>query len=109
MLSHILGGNYYAVIFTSKKAQSDAGYSEMALRMAEKASSFPGYLGHESWRNEEGYGVTISYWESLGAITAWKKDQEHLEAQNAGKNQWYEQYFMRVCRVEYDYSHSQKP
>ncbi|MBK8653618.1 MAG: antibiotic biosynthesis monooxygenase [Haliscomenobacter sp.] len=109
MLSNVLGGNYYAVIFTSKKAQSDEGYSDTATRMADKASSHPGYLGHESWRNEQGFGVTISYWKTLKDISNWKKDQEHQEAQNLGKNQWYEQYFIRVCRVEYDYSHPKNP
>ncbi|MBK6948623.1 MAG: antibiotic biosynthesis monooxygenase [Haliscomenobacter sp.] len=109
MLSRVLGGNYYAVIFTSKKTALDQGYSEMASLMAAKASAHPGYLGHESWRNDQGYGVTISYWKTLEDISDWKKDLEHLEAQRFGKNQWYEQYFMRICRVEYDYTHSQKP
>lgn len=109
MLSEVLGGNYYAVIFTSKKSKLDGGYSEMAAQMAERASSQPGYLGHESWRSDQGDGVTISYWKTLEDISNWKKDLEHLEAQNLGKTQWYEQYFMRVCRVEYDYSHPKNP
>jgi hypothetical protein len=53
---------YYAVIFTSKRTDVDAaGYAAMADAMAEMAAQQPGYLGHESAR-DDGVGITVSYW-----------------------------------------------
>lgn len=92
---------YYAVIFTSERTDVKDGYVEMAERMAELASQQPGYLGHESAR--EGLGITVSYWESLEAISNWKKNTEHLFAQKKGREEWYANYKTRICKVERDY------
>ncbi|EON78683.1 hypothetical protein ADIS_0857 [Lunatimonas lonarensis] len=92
---------YYAVIFTSVKHPDDAGYSEMAQLMEEMVSSQPGYLGHESAR--DGIGITVSYWESLEAIAAWRQQSQHRIAQSMGKTSWYERYTVRICRVEKEY------
>jgi heme-degrading monooxygenase HmoA len=93
---------YYAVIFTSARTTVDDGYAEMSDRMVELAKQQPGYLGHESARNE--IGITVSYWESLDAIKNWKAVAEHLEAQAKGRKQWYSAYTTRICLVERDYS-----
>ena len=74
---------YYAVVFTSTLKAEDADYFDMANRMEELAKTQPGYLGFDSARSE--LGISISYWESLEAIAAWKENQEHLEAQRLGK------------------------
>lgn len=92
---------YYAVIFSSLRKTDTAGYEDMARRMDELARIQPGYLGHESAR--EGLGITVSYWESLEAITNWKKNTEHLLAQQKGREEWYTAYKTRICKVERDY------
>ncbi|MBA5638285.1 antibiotic biosynthesis monooxygenase [Duganella sp. LX20W] len=95
---------YYAVIFTSIRTSGDGGYGDMADAMLEAAAKQPGFLGVESAR--EGLGITVSYWESLEAIAAWKRDAEHLTAQKLGREQWYECYKTRICKVERDYDFS---
>ena len=50
---------YYAVIFTSIRTDIEAGYEEMAEEMVRLASLQPGYLGHESARNELGLRFPI--------------------------------------------------
>ncbi|MDP1812486.1 MAG: antibiotic biosynthesis monooxygenase [Sediminibacterium sp.] len=92
---------YYAVIFTSERTPIDDGYAQMAERMVALAAEQPGYLGHESAREE--MGITVSYWESLEAIQNWKKNSEHLMAQALGKHKWYAKYKTRICKVERDY------
>lgn len=92
---------YYAVIFTSTQTEDTAGYAEMAERMEELAKQQPGYLGIEHARSE--LGITVSYWESLEAIAAWKAQQEHLEAQEKGRKKWYTWYKIRICSVEREY------
>jgi len=92
---------YYAVIFTSLRTEGDQGYQKMAERMNELARQQPGYLGHESAREE--IGITVSYWESTEAIKNWKQQTEHLFAQQQGREQWYTHYKTRICLVERDY------
>lgn len=103
MIAKTPSAPYYVVIFTSLRTTEDTGYEEMADRMVELARQQPGYLGIESFRNPDRYGVTISYWSSLEAIHHWKRNLEHREAQHRGREEWYSRYMLRVCRVEYDY------
>jgi heme-degrading monooxygenase HmoA len=94
---------YYAVIFTSQRTADDRGYARVAERMAELAADQPGFLGIESVRDANGFGITISYWSSEEAIAAWKAHAEHLPAQQAGKKVWYADYELRVAKVERAY------
>lgn len=93
---------YYAVIFTSTRTELDENYSEMAIKMETLAKQQPGFLGVESARNE--IGITVSYWESLEAIANWKQDLDHLDAQFLGRQKWYENYTVRIAKVEKEYS-----
>lgn len=90
---------YYAVIFTSRRASEHEGYGEMADRMVQLASVQPGFLGIESVR-EGAVGITVSYWDSEEAIDGWRKHIEHREAQRLGRVRWYDEYHVRVARVE---------
>lgn len=95
---------YYAVIFTSIRSEEDSDYSAMAQRMLELASHQPGFLGVESAR--ESVGITVSYWQDLESIQAWKNNMEHLQAQRLGKEKWYAAYKTRISKVEREYSGS---
>lgn len=93
----------YAVIFSSQRTEVDRGYGETAERMVELAREQPGFLGIESVRGEDGFGITVSYWESEAAISAWKAHAEHRFAQDRGRTEWYGRYELRVARVERAY------
>lgn len=93
---------YYAVIFTSLRTSVDGGYGDTAQCMIDLAAQQPGFLGVESAR--EGVGITVSYWESLEAIAAWKRNSEHQVAQKRGRAEWYSGFCLRVCKVERAYS-----
>ena len=94
---------YYAVIFTAQRTEGDNGYDAMAQRMDELAAQQPGYLGIESTRGADGAGITVSYWESLEAIAAWKRNAEHQVAQKKGRTTWYAAFKVRICKVEREY------
>lgn len=93
---------YWAVMFANQRRDSapDDGYGAMADRMVELASAQPGFLGIESVRGADGYGITISYWQSEEAIAAWKANAEHGEAQRLGFETWYDSFDLRVAKVE---------
>lgn len=93
---------YYAVIFTNTLSENTAGYEEMANRMVELAEQQPGFLGMESVR--DAVGITVSYWQSLDAIKSWKQHVEHLNAQQLGRDKWYNAFTARIAKVEREYS-----
>ena len=90
---------YYAVIFSSQRTEGDKGYGKMSDKMVELASQQKGFLGLESARDND-LGLTVSYWESLEAISNWKEHSFHKIAQEKGKTDWYQSYSLRVCKVE---------
>lgn len=96
---------YYAVIFSSLLTQEGKdetyGYSTMADRMVELAEKQSGFLGIESVR--DGFGITVSYWQDLESIKAWKENSEHLQAQQQGRENWYQEFKVRIAKVEHDY------
>lgn len=93
--------SYYAVIFTSTQTEDINGYSEMADAMEKLAKKQDGFLGIESARNS--IGITVSYWSSLDAIKKWKQQSNHLLAQQKGRENWYNWYHVRICKVEREY------
>ncbi|MBY4896733.1 antibiotic biosynthesis monooxygenase [Cupriavidus sp. AU9028] len=102
---------YYAVIFTSTRtpATADDGYGAAAQRMVELASGMPGFLGVESVRDGSAPGapgITVSYWQSLDAIAAWRAHAEHVQARNRGRERWYDGFQLRICKVERAYGFS---
>jgi heme-degrading monooxygenase HmoA len=94
---------YYAVIFTSRRAEGDAGYGEAAARMEALARQVPGYLGIESARADDGFGITVSYWANEAAIAEWRRHIEHRAAQSRGQREWYMHYEVRIAKVERAY------
>lgn len=108
---------YYTVIFTSTQTENTEGYAEMAKKMESLAKQQIGYLGMDSARSDTsttlrqaqhdklnaGVGITVSYWESLEAIKNWKANSDHLLAQQKGREQWYNWYNVRICKVEREY------
>jgi heme-degrading monooxygenase HmoA len=96
---------YYAVIFVSQRTDAgDVDYAEAAQRMVDLAAQQPGFLGVESVRDANGFGITISYWESEAAISAWKRHAEHVAVRQRGRTEWYEHFELRVAKVERAYS-----
>lgn len=94
---------YYAVIFTSRLAAKADGYAEVSDRMVELSARYPGFLGMDSARGEDGLGITVCYWRNEASILAWKRDPEHLAAQRRGIATWYERYDVRIAKVERAY------
>lgn len=95
---------YYAVIFTSKRKEDTDEYDVTARRMNELTAQQPGFLGIDSSRNADGFGITVCYWDSIEAIKNWKANNEHQYAQQMGKKEWYESYSVRIAKIEEEYS-----
>lgn len=95
----------YLVVFMSQRAASDPqGYDAMSDAMVALAEQQPGFVRIESWRDEAGFGCTLSWWESEAAIATWKANAKHQAAQRLGRERWYTDFELQVCKVERAYS-----
>ncbi|MCC5989173.1 MAG: antibiotic biosynthesis monooxygenase [Pararhodobacter sp.] len=94
---------YFAVIFSSKRSAGDRGYAATAARMVDLAAGMPGFLGVESARDNDGFGITVAYFDSEEAIRRWRDHPEHAAARQRGREEWYEHFELRVARVERAY------
>ena len=95
---------YYAVIFASLRSLGDEGYSEMAEKTVNLAHISPGFLGVDSARGADGFGITVSYWRTEEDALRWKENSEHKMAQLLGKQTWYQDYSLRVAEVKRSYT-----
>ncbi len=96
---------YYAVIFTSQRSDAEMElYGLTSNRMIELAQQQPGFLGVEAVREENGLGITVSYWRDRDAIAAWGAHAEHMVAQKLGRQEFYTWFQLRIAKVEDDRS-----
>ena len=81
-------------------------YFELAAQMREQVEQQPGFISIERFEslNDPAKVVSISSWESDEAIKAWKKNLQHREAQNEGKDSIFASFRLRVAEVIRDYS-----
>ncbi|KAK9473783.1 antibiotic biosynthesis monooxygenase [Dipodascopsis tothii] len=95
---------YWTTVFVSKRRDADhAGYQAASDLLGQLSAAQDGFLGIESARGPDGFGITVSYWDSLRAIKNWKRQADHKLAQENGAA-WYEHYEVRIAEVKYAYS-----
>ena len=92
---------YYAAIFTNQRSEEGNDlYPMMSEKMVALAAEQPGFLGVESVRGDDGLGITVSYWESREAISAWGRHGEHVIAKRHGREEFYLWFHLRISKVE---------
>lgn len=91
------------VIFKARIRAFDEEYSRTAARMRELALSRFGCL--EFLAVMEGdQEIALSYWPDEASIRAWRAHPEHVMAQKAGRERWYESYTVQVAMVTREYA-----
>jgi len=93
---------YYAVIAPAELRGMPADYLERAQHLMALAQTVPGFLGIEA-SVQRGFSLAVSYWESLEAIAAWRRNSEHVLAKRAAPEHWFTAYATRIARVERAY------
>ena len=95
----------FVVIFRSTRKLDDGSvYSEWSQEMENLVKTIAGYEKHFGFRDPESRdGVTISYFSSLEAISAWKSLADHRTAQELGREKFYDEYSVQVCEILRDY------
>ena len=88
------------VVFRNRLRDGDSSaYAETGKRMEELARRQPGFVSLKTFSADDGERVTISEFESLAAVDAWRAQLEHLEAQRRGRAEFYTEYSLQTCEL----------
>lgn len=92
----------FVVIFRARVRQFDEEYSRTAARLRELALTEFGCLEFQAM-TEGRDEIALSYWSNEEDIRAWKSHPEHLQAQQLGRERWYESYSVQVAEIGREY------
>lgn len=97
----------YAVIFEVKvKEEGKDQYLAIAAKLKEQLVKMDGFISIERFESlvNEGKLLSLSFWESMDSIDKWKQNIDHMSAQQKGRSSLFEDYRIRVAKVEKDYN-----
>ncbi len=82
-------------------------YDACSQRMDELVRQIPGFISIKGYVAEDGEKISIVRFESKEALDMWRHHPEHVEAQQKGRNHFYDSYSVQVCETvrEYEYRH----
>ena len=87
-------------VFRSRvRAELMDEYVQWAERMNELAQTMPGYVSHKGFTAEDGERCTIVEFESEETHRAWAEHPEHREAQKLGRQKFYSEYSIHICKA----------
>lgn len=85
------------------KDMEDLQYLEFSKKMLENVIYIKGFIEIESYRENSGKGVTISFQKSIAAIQEWKEVSAHLRAQKYDREVVYSNYTIKICEAQREY------
>ncbi|MDB5933401.1 MAG: hypothetical protein JWQ01_745 [Massilia sp.] len=87
-------------VFRSRLNQETADeYQRWAARMSALATEMPGYISHKGFAAPDGERVTIVEFASEEGLKAWATHPEHVEAKRKGRDSFFTDYRVQVCKV----------
>ena len=95
---------HVVTVFRSRLREPHEGYEQTADDMEDAARAMPGFVDFKTFRAEDGERVSIVVFDSPGAHAAWRDDPRHRAAQQRGREEWYAEYHIQVCSLEYEHS-----
>ena len=91
-------------IFRSRlRPENQEAYQAMATRMHDLAQAMPGFHSIKTFAAPDGERVSIVEFESEETHNAWRHHPEHMKAQQLGRELFYSEFQIQVCKVERAY------
>lgn len=84
-------------------------YHRIAPEIQQLAESMPGFVSFKSFSAQDGERISIVEFASEAAHIAWRDHPRHRQAQQLGREKFYSEFRLQVCRVERDYGMSPGP
>ena len=95
-----------AVIFEVWPAQGRRDeYLQLAASLRAEVETIDGFISVERFESltQPGKILSLSFWRDEAAVAAWRRHEEHREAQRAGRGGIFRAYRLRVAAVLRDY------
>ena len=87
-------------IFYSQLKLGVTDYAQWAEAMLARVQAQPGFIRAHSFRDESGFGVTLSYWETESDLKAWGRDEAHRKAMAFGRESAYLNYRLEIAEIQ---------
>ena len=85
-------------IFRSRlRPDNQSQFQDLAREMLELAESMPGFVSYKVYVSEDGERCSIVEFESAEQLQAWRAHPRHREAQEIGRERYYERYSLIVA------------
>ncbi len=92
------------VFRSTLRHRSDEQYEKWSAEMDTLVREVPGYLRHFSFRGSAAReGVTISYFDSMQSLDEWRTAARHRQAQQYGRDSFYDEYEIEVATIVREY------
>jgi heme-degrading monooxygenase HmoA len=91
-------------IFRSRlRPEHEEAYQRVAARMHELAQAMPGFVSIKTFTAPDGERVSIVEFKSEETHNAWRQHPEHKEAQRLGRELFYSEFQLQVCKLDRAY------
>jgi len=100
------------VVFFKTQPRPDidaAAYQKAAQGMYALASKMPGFVSFKRYSSEDGDAFAVVKFESEEALEAWRNHPEHVETQRRGREEFYDYYWVQVCKSIREYEWWRQP
>jgi heme-degrading monooxygenase HmoA len=88
------------ILFRSKlTGQAGEDYQAMNAELETLVRQNPGFIDVKSYTAQDGERLTVVWWRDEQSLAEWRNLARHREAQNTGRQKWYEYYNMEVANV----------
>lgn len=86
-------------VFRSRLRDGPDGYDETADEMERLARAMPGFVAFKQFTADDGERLALVEFDSADHQRAWRDHPKHRVAQRRGREEWYAEYRIQVCRV----------
>ena len=96
----------HAVIFeVEPEPERRQDYLDIAARLRPELEKIDGFVSVERFESltTPGKILSLSFWRDEAAVAAWRRYEEHREAQRAGRGGIFRTYRLRVAAIVRDY------
>ncbi len=88
------------ILFRSKLTdQAREDYQAMNAELEILVRQNPGFVDVKSYTAADGERLTVVWWLDEASLTEWRNLMRHREAQNTGRQKWYEYYNVEVATI----------
>ena len=97
------------ILFRSKRTdQAGEDYKAMDAELETLVRQNPGFVDVKSYTAADGERLTVVWWRDEQSLAEWRNLMRHREAQETGRQKWYEYYDMDVATITRSKSFARK-